>query len=154
VTGANAGDALGTSLEVLIAHCEALERCLARETEALPSRDLMQLGACAEEKEHIARMVRAAEKPLDALLAGRTVREFIAEVGGASQSALETRHARLKALAENCRHQNAVNGKVIHRTRQSLAELARILSGHDADPIYTARGTTRPTSDGHSLALA
>ena len=146
--------ALARLLDALTQHCESLARCLAAESDALGTRDLMQLGACAEEKERIARMVRASEKPLDELLAGRSVSEFIACLGSSAQAELEARHARLKTLADGCRHQNAVNGKVIHRTRQSLAELARILSGQDADPIYTARGTKRQTSDGHSLAQA
>ena len=154
MTGEAAANGLAAHLDALIQHCEALAQCLASESDALIQRDLMQLGACAETKERIARMIRASEKPLDVLLEGHSVTEFIAQLGTGAQSALEARHARLKALAETCRHQNAVNGKVIHRTRQSLAELARILSGHDADPIYTARGTTRPTTDGHSLALA
>ena len=151
---ADAGNTLGTLLDALTAHCEALAQSLAAESDALVAHDLVALGACAAEKDRIARLIRASEKPLDGLLAGQTVTQFIAQLGTDARSALEARHARFKALAEMCRHQNAVNGKVIHRSRQSVAELARILSGQDADPIYTARGTTRPTTDGHSLAQA
>jgi flagellar biosynthesis/type III secretory pathway chaperone len=56
---------------------------------------------------------------------------------------LEAPHTLLTTLARECRHYNAVNGKVIDRSRQSVAELARTLSGTNADSTYTARGIQR-----------
>ena len=61
---------------------------------------------------------------------------------------LESLHTLLMTLAWEWRHYNAVNGTVIHRSRQSVAELARILSGTNVDSTYTARGTQRPYSGG------
>jgi len=61
---------------------------------------------------------------------------------------LEAPHTLLTTLAWECRHYNAVNGKVIDRSRQSVAELARTLSGTNADSTYTARGIQRAYSNG------
>jgi len=61
---------------------------------------------------------------------------------------LESLHTLLMTLAWEWRHYNAVNGKVIDRSRQSVAELARTLSGTNADSTYTARGIQRAYSNG------
>jgi flagella synthesis protein FlgN len=151
---------LRQTLEALVDQFTRLKQVLADETEALDRRDPDALLTAAGEKHACAVQIGQLEERLAQDLAGTPLRQMLVHVEPHERAILEPLHTLLTTLAWECRHYNAVNGKVIHRSRQSVAELARILSGTDADSIYTARGTRQPygtslgSGDGQTISLA
>ena len=136
--------ALPLTLEQLVDQFSALKQILADESDALHRRDPDALLSAAGAKHACAVQIGQLEEQLARELAGSPLRDMLVHFESHEREILEPLHTLLTTLAWECRHYNAVNGKVIHRSRQSVAELARILSGTDADSIYTARGTQRP----------
>lgn len=145
---------LQPTLEQLIEQFSRLKQVLADESDALLRRDPDALLTAASTKHACAVQIGQLEDDLSRALNGTPLRSLLARVGPSERDKLEPLHTLLTTLAWECRHYNAVNGKVIHRSRQSVAELARILSGTDADSTYTARGTKRQYSDGLPITLA
>ena len=66
----------------------------------------------------------------------------------------ETVHNSVRTLLTECHEQNLVNGRIVRRSQQSVRELARILTGHEAEPLYDARGTQRVSPQGTSITEA
>ncbi|NJN51458.1 MAG: flagellar protein FlgN [Gammaproteobacteria bacterium] len=141
-------------LRGLIAHADALVAVLDQETQALIEGDLSAMAAAAAAKDALSQKLDSGQRELSAHLQDQSLAGAIAAAGDVARAECEPLHNLLKARLADCRHRNAVNGKVVHRSRQSIAELARILSGTDADPIYTANGKKRSVHDGHALAHA
>jgi len=145
---------LTQTLHLLIDAFASLKDILSNESDALERRDPDALIAAAAAKQTSAESIGRMEERLSHALNGVALRDYLRHAAAAEREKLEPLHTSLTTLAWECRHYNAVNGKVIHRSRQSVAELARILSGTDADSTYTARGTTRAFGDGMSITLA
>ncbi len=145
---------LQPTLEQLIEQFSRLLQILADESDALERRDPDALLSAAGTKHACAVQIGQLEDDLSRALNGTPLRSLLTLVSSSERDKLEPLHTLLTTLAWECRHYNAVNGKVIHRSRQSVAELARILSGTDADSTYTARGTKRQYSDGLPITLA
>ena len=150
-------DDLKHTLELLIEQFVRLKTILGDESDALERRDPDALLTAAGDKHGCAVQIGQLEAQLSHALNGTSLREMLKRASPADRERYEPLHTSLTTLAWECRHYNAVNGKVIHRSRQSVAELARILSGSDGDSIYTARGTTRSAGsfgDGAPITLA
>ncbi len=148
------------TLEALVDQFTRLKQTLADEGDALSHRDPDALLNAAGEKHACAVQIGQLEEQLARDSRGTPLRALLADCEPSEREILEPLHTSLMTLAWECRHYNAVNGKVIHRSRQSVAELARILSGTDADSTYTARGTRQPygtslgAGDGQTISLA
>ena len=151
---------LSETLTQLITVFEALEHCLTQEYDALVRRDLVAIAECASEKESHSALMDRLKLRLDAQLAhvetgtDSRLATLVTQAEEPLKQELEPLHNRLVEVSTECRHQNAVNGKVVHRAQQSVTELARILSGTNADPLYTASGRTRHAGAGHQLGSA
>ncbi len=145
---------LQPTLEQLIEQFALLKQVLADESDALERRDPDALLSAAGTKHECAVQIGQLEDQLRRSLNGTPLRTTLSRLDPEERDKLEPLHTLLTTLAWECRHYNAVNGKVIHRSRQSVAELARILSGTNADSTYTARGTKRPYSDGLPITHA
>ena len=150
--------ALQQTLERLIEQFSRLKQILADESDALDRRDPDALLNAAGAKHACAVQIGQLEEQLNRDLDGAPLRDLLKGFDAYQRRIFEPLHTSLTTLAWECRHYNAVNGKVIHRSRQSVAELARILSGTDADSTYTARGTKRPfgtpVGEGQPISLA
>lgn len=145
---------LGALIERLIGHAGDLQNALQSETDALAAADFQLIADAAAHKDGITRALEHTQRALEVALRGRTLRDTIATASPAVQAELEPLHTLLKDRLEQCRHRNAVNGKVVHRSRQSIAELSRILTGTHAAPTYTANGRQQSSHDGQPLAHA
>jgi flagellar biosynthesis/type III secretory pathway chaperone len=145
---------LKETLGLLIEQFARLKDVLSSESDALEHRDPDALLSAASAKQDCATAINGLETRLSVALNGISLRDLLKHASPAERENLEPLHTSLTTLAWECRHYNAVNGKVIHRSRQSVAELARILSGADADSTYTARGTTRAFGDGMPITHA
>ena len=67
---------------------------------------------------------------------------------------LEQRHSLLLQQATNAKEYNAVNGKIIQRSQQSVQALIQLTSGVADELIYSERGETQGTPGGSSFAQA
>ena len=70
------------------------------------------------------------------------------------QGKLEQRHSLLIAQATNAKEYNAVNGKIIARSQQSLKALSQLLSPGADELIYSERGETSRAPGGTAFAKA
>ncbi len=73
-----------------------------------------------------------------------------------SQCAPE-RIAALREAAARCKTQNAINGRIAHRARQTVSALMGIVNGSDQQALYASSGNTAtrpPGPPGHRLASA
>ncbi len=145
---------LRSLIERLIGHATDLQGALESESDALAAADFQRIADAASHKDSITRALEHTQRSLEASLSGRSLRDTIAAASPSVHAELEPLHTLLKDRLDQCRHRNAVNGKVVHRSRQSIAELSRILTGTHAAPTYTATGRQHSSHDGHPLAHA
>ena len=138
-----------TLLAALISAFEALNLCLQAERDALVKHDREALERCVESKDRLCQQIAATlkhedAKPLATLLSQDTPEE------------LEPDHRKLFDLATTARESNLVNGKILHRSQQSLREILFILSGKDLDGLYGQSGQqdSNFVSGGSAIAQA
>ncbi len=138
---------------------------LRQETQILAARDLDALGEICELKAHITHTIRTLEHDLAASVvqpshaqpsdsAESWLTRRIAAEPQATRQKLEPLHTELRLVMVECREQNAVNGKIVHRSQQSMQELMKIVNGTAGDSLYTSQGTAPISGDGTPLAQA
>jgi flagellar biosynthesis/type III secretory pathway chaperone len=134
-------DTRAARFEDLVPLLDELVGVLREERAALESRDLDGIARASERKN---------------LLAAELSR-IHADIGNHTPTDLpesEPVHNSVRALLASCHHQNLVNGRIVRRSQQSVRELARILTGHEAEPLYDARGTQRASPYGTAITEA
>lgn len=61
----------------------------------------------------------------------------------------------LRTLAERCRNENALNGRIAVRARHTARTLLAVLTGESPGQVYGRRGTEQaPSAGGHRLGSA
>jgi flagellar biosynthesis/type III secretory pathway chaperone len=150
------------SSEALKSYTQHVEELSARllevlhgEKVALVQRSLTELDAITAEK---AELCVAIDSAL-ASLGSTPLRGQIAALPEPDRVALEPAHARLVDLAGKTQECNAVNGKIVRRSQQSVRELMHLMSGKDTDALYseqgyTAQGQPQARSQGTAIARA
>jgi len=139
-------DHLGTLIE-LSSH---LKDALAEERQSLADRDLTALAQATDEKTALCSQIDAAVAQLGPI----PLSDQLSALAPAQQRALRPLHATLIALAEANRNFNAANGKIVHRSQQSVRELINMLSGTDSGVLYEQSGQTAVRSQGGAIAKA
>ena len=109
---------------------------LAEERRCLTSRDSDQLQHCVSRKEALCQQINAKLKADESLLSSLSAP---AETTG-TPADLAPDHKKLIELAVTARDSNLVNGKILHRTQQSVREILGILSGTSLDGLYGQSG--------------
>lgn len=120
---------------------------LQRERRALVERTLAELDGLTAEKARLCSALDAAVAELGPTPLRRQIDEF----PPSRRQVLEPVHQRLVELAAETQKCNAVNGKIVHRSQQSVRELMHLMSGTDTDPLYSSHGYR---SQGPSLGRA
>lgn len=130
------------NLEILTAQFQALLDLLERERAALIAHDGAELEAVVGEKNRVCQEIanRLAESP------GLTGRQNFDE--------LDDDHKSLLNLAQLARDSNLVNGKILHRSQQSVREILSILSGKSLDGLYEQSGQQTAVPEPGSTAIA
>jgi flagellar biosynthesis/type III secretory pathway chaperone len=145
-------------LEGIIERVEQLSTTLLEvlhnERQALIARALPELQTLTDEKAELCGAMDAALADL-----GPTpLREQIAALPEARRTTLQLLHARLLESARSIQEWNAVNGKIVHRSQQSIRELMHLMSGTDTDALhsalYSAQGHSLTRSPGTAIAKA
>jgi flagellar biosynthesis/type III secretory pathway chaperone len=109
---------------------------LARERQALVNRALPELDGITAEKARLCSNLDAAVADLGPIPLRRQIDAF----PSSRRQTLEPMHQRLLDLAAETQKCNAVNGKIVHRSQQSVRELMHLMSGTDTDPLYSSQG--------------
>lgn len=140
---------LAASLE---ADFRALIALLDTEREALIKHDADALQNCVGPKNEVCQRIAASLASPE----GKTLAQAIA---GQPPEELDTDHKSLVTLvnlARSARDANLVNGKILHRSQQSLREILTILSGKTLDGLYghTGQQNAAAQSGGHAIAEA
>ncbi len=130
------------NLEILTARFQALLDLLEQERAALIAHDGAELEAVVGEKNRICQEIanRLAESP------ELTARQNFDE--------LDDDHKSLLNLAQLARDSNLVNGKILHRSQQSVREILSILSGKSLDGLYEQSGQQTAVPEPGSTAIA
>ena len=134
----------------LIELCTALKDVLAKERQCLADRDLEVLAQATQAKTALCAQIDAAV----ASLGPAPISEQLANLDPAEADAVRPLHSTLIALAQANRDYNAANGKIVHRSQQSVRELINMLSGSEAEVLYQQSGQTTVRSSGAAIAKA
>ena len=137
-------------MERVAALSTALLEVLQDERQALIERSLPALQSLTDDK---ARLCTAMDVAL-ADLGPVPLREQIATLPQDRRAMLEPLHARLLEAGRKIQEWNAVNGKIVHRSQQSVRELMYLMSGTDTDALYSAHGHSLTRSPGTAIAKA
>ena len=142
---------LETRIVALTTLFSELLNCLEAERGALRKRVLDALHDATEAKARTCANIEAALGEVGAPLS-----DLIAGVDDASRPRLDALHRTLKELAREAKDSNTVNGRIIHRSQQSVRELIGILGDNHQDELYGEHGVFRssPSSRGFAIAQA
>ncbi len=127
-------DRFRSLLDILLAEREALIGTSAEDLQMLVTR---KEAICAE-------IARAQNTLLEALKPASILPESMPE---------------LRELAQRCRNENALNGRIANRARRSTRTLLAILTGDDSADLYHRSGAdaaaaAKPRLPGHHLGSA
>lgn len=120
------------------------------ERKALVENDLEALARHVEQKRSLLLAVHAASRQLDPT----SVQARIAAAPEPERSRLAVAHRSLTALAAEVREYNRVNGKIVARSQQSVAELLQLTFDDRSEKIYGENGQSRSLAAGASVAQA
>ena len=120
------------------------------ERAALVDNDLDQLARHVELKRSLLMAIHAASQQLDPA----SVQARIAAAPASEQSQLAAAHRSLKSLAAEVREYNRVNGKIVARSQQSVADLLQLTFNDRSEKIYGENGESRSLAAGASVAQA
>jgi flagellar biosynthesis/type III secretory pathway chaperone len=140
---------LQTRIEYLSTQFQELLNCLERERTALRRRDLESLHDATEAKARTCAGIEAALCTLEAPLP-----DLIDRVDSPAHEKLDALHTNLRELAREAQDSNAVNGKIIHRSQQSVRDLIGILGDTHRDVLYGEQGVFRTNPAIRSGAIA
>lgn len=114
----------------------------------------------ADDRELLAQAVAAKQQTLSCIheatkgLGPQSLTDQIAAAPGAWREKLATRHSLLRQQATNAKEYNAVNGKIIARSQQSLQALLQVISPGADELIYGEHGETSRVTGGSRFAKA
>ena len=142
-------DSLVTRITALTELFSRLLDCLEDDRSALRSRSLETLQGATEAKSRTCASIESALTGLGAPLG-----ELIEEVDAASRTRLDALHKHLRELAREAKDSNAVNGRIIHRSQQSVRDLISILGDNHQDELYGEQGVFRISHSSRGSAIA
>ena len=141
---------LTSTLKALIGSSDSLCKLLLQEREALISRDSQLLQQIIDAKRDVCSCIEADTRRL-----GPTpLPEQIEAADSVHAQELDVLHKSLLALADKAQEYNAVNGKIVHRSQQSVRDLIHLISGMDAELLYGNQGQTMASAQGTAIARA
>lgn len=141
-----------------------LSTLIDQERETIVANDLTRLGTLLEQKlnasQEMARTEQALHTALSALglaLDQHGMEEFINNIDDPRMAKAASACWRdVRALANDCRQKNAVNGRIIEANKQAAEEMLRILKGQKPEDreLYDPSGRSVNVSLSQSLAKA
>lgn len=142
-------------LETLKKHFNELLDILAEERNALTAHDGEALDGCVERKAEVCQAISQTLNGAPAL-AAELQRASVPAADPHQHDDIDADHKSLLDLARAARDSNLVNGKILHRSQQSIREILGILSGKSLDGLYGQSGqhTAGPGTGSNAIARA
>ncbi|MEM1231606.1 MAG: flagellar export chaperone FlgN [Pseudomonadota bacterium] len=137
-------------MERLIMLTTQLQEALIGEREALKADDAERLRSAVEEKQRTLRAMHDA----GANLSLERLQRQLAALPEADRAKAESRHKLLEQLARTAKDYNAVNGKIVQRSQQSIKGLLTVLTSSGEALTYSDRGAAERQSGGGSFTKA
>ncbi len=159
----NRADELVDTIRRQLTAFSELSLVLEEEHRALVSRDPSALSQIAGKRTSLLSQIENFDKTMAALLqalrapASRAGIESLLETLAPTNRTRATRDfAALREIAEKCRDQNEVNGRIIAQSQRTTQQLLRILRGNIASnpDTYSSSGNVDPASPPSTLATA
>jgi flagellar biosynthesis/type III secretory pathway chaperone len=117
---------------------------LTLEREALVAHDGLNLESCSAKKLLVCRQIDQQLKDSPELTQMIGLAATSDEVSSAQ---LDPHHILLAQLARTARDYNLVNGKILHRSQQSIREILGIMSGQSINGLYGQSGQQNAKPD-------
>lgn len=127
-----------------------LVELLNAEKDALIDRDLEALTQLTHNKQQLCAQI---EQQLHEM-GPEPLSQRIAVLSETERRRLEPLHRTLVELARQTQDYNAVNGKIVRRSQQSVRELLNLMSGTDNGPLYGQQGHALGSAQGTAIARA
>lgn len=143
-------DDLRAQLTGLVSSTSSLCGLLLQEREALISRDHQRLQQILDQKRDICASIDQFSQALGPV----PLTEQLESCSGEQRAELDRLHTSLLEQADLAQEYNAVNGKIVHRSQQSVRDLIHIISGMDAELLYGHQGQTMASAQGTAIARA
>ncbi len=115
---------------------EALVGTLENERAALRAHSYEQLGQATDQKAALCAEIEARMSALPCPLA-----DLLSSADADNRENLDLLHNNLCEVAREAKDFNAVNGKIISRSQQSVRELIGVINGYEPNALYGAHGT-------------
>ena len=145
----NDGD-IKQHLSGLVSSTARLCELLQRERRALIGRDHQQLQQILDDKRDVCADIDRYSQALGPV----PLPEQLESCSGQERTELDRLHTSLLELADRAQEYNAVNGKIVRRSQQSVRDLIHIISGMDAEVLYGHQGQTMASAQGTAIARA
>jgi flagellar biosynthesis/type III secretory pathway chaperone len=136
--------------ERLIALFAALQEALINERSALQGDDAQGLQAAVDAKQATLNAIHEVAPGLRLDELGT----LIAGLSPAERKETEPRHNLLVQQAAAAKEYNAVNGKIVRRSQQSVQGVLSLMTGTDDALTYSERGDTQRTTGASAYAKA
>jgi flagellar biosynthesis/type III secretory pathway chaperone len=150
-----------SEMETLQGYFQDLLDILEQERAALTAHDGSALDACVARKNDLCQQLAQALQASPEISARISANNADVDTHPASlQEAspappeLDVDHKILLELAAKARDSNLVNGKILHRSQQSVREILGILSGKSLDGLYGQSGQQTAVPEPGSNAIA
>ena len=127
-----------------------LAELLKTEKDALVDRDLEALAQLTDKKQHLCTQIERQLREMGP----EPLSQRIAALPEAERSRLDPLHKTLVERARQTQDFNAVNGKIVRRSQQSVRELLNLMSGTDSGPLYGQQGHTLSSSESSAQGTA
>ena len=135
---------------------QRLAQVLELERVALVTRDMEGLRSLLQEKDQLITLLGRVEDSHATPGAGysQTGASVQSHFSAAQRERLALIQDELRCQLSACRDQNHVNGRLVQRARQSVAEVLQVITGSAPAQMYTASGAAESGSDGRTIAKA
>lgn len=155
-------ESFASSLHEASSLLEQLSALLREEREVLAQSDAAQTHAVVERKSELLNQLQQNTLQRNQLLvsSGYSADElgtqaFLNSLPQNLSRDLTVKWQALEAKLEDCKQENLVNGKIIHRSRQQVNLLLNLLQGNpDGGSIYTDAGQAKAVNSQQPLAKA
>lgn len=141
---------------------DQLHELLQDERQSLTASDAQKTQSLLQQKTQLLQQLDQNNRQRSELLTTRGfatdeegVQAFLASFPPQESQAYSVQWQSLQQKLEQCKEENLINGKVIHRSRRQVDTLLNMLRGRENNHrIYTGSGEAKPVHSGRPLAKA
>ena len=155
-------DHLCSALFESVNHIDELIALLHEERTAMEARDTATMQVILPQKSRLLEQLQRHAKTRADILVGQGLtpdesglKHYLQQTLDESQADAIQAWETLKAKLEECKQENAINAKIIHRSKHHLDQLIDIIKGQQGQSLlYSEKGVTRSSENQQPIAKA